>query len=121
MLPKFRVSEARPLERVGVDFAGPLYVKKSRVEVKVFICLFTCAVSRAIHLEIVENLSVSDFMLCCRRFAGRCGVPRLIVSNNAKTFQAAKLFVRRLMASDEALNYFQNRNVKWKFNLSRAL
>jgi len=120
VLPKFRVSEARPFERVGVDFAGPLYVKKGRLEVKVCICLFTCAVSRAIHLEMVENLSVSDFMLCFRRFTGRRGVPGLIVSDNAKTFQAAKLFVRRLMASDEALSYFENRNVEWKFNLSRA-
>ena len=104
VLPKFQVSEARPFERVGVDFAGPLHVKTGRVEVKVYIWLFTCAVSRAIHLEMVENLSVSEFMLCFRRFAGRRGVPGMGVSDNAKTFQAAHVFLRRLMSSYEALN-----------------
>ena len=119
-LARFRVSEARRFERVEVDFAWPLHVKKGWVEVKVYICLFTCAVSQTIHLEMVEKLNVSEFMLCFRRFAGRPGVPGMVVSENAKTFQTAKLFLRRLKVSNEALNYLDNLNVEWKFNLSRA-
>ena len=53
-------------------------------------CLFTCMVVRAIHLELVEDMSGSEFLLCLRRFMARCGVPRQIISDNAKHFKAAK-------------------------------
>ena len=43
-----------------VDFTGALYVRAPDGERKVYICLFTCAVSRAIHLEIVLDLTVES-------------------------------------------------------------
>ena len=63
-LPSVRVKEARPFEVTRVDFTGALHVKKMG-DNKVYICLFTCGVTRAIHLEIVEDLSVETF---CRLF-----------------------------------------------------
>ena len=49
-LPEFRVREAPPFSRVGVDFAGPLYVKGKKGEMeKVYIALFSCCVIRAVH------------------------------------------------------------------------
>ena len=83
------MSEAKPFQKARVDFAWPLYIKKGKVSVKVYICLFTCVVSRGVHLELEESLSVSDFMLCFGRFSGRRGVPGMIVSDNVKTFLAA--------------------------------
>ena len=52
-LPPFRVQEEPPFTFSGVDFAGPLYVKSStpcKAEDKVWICLFTCCVVRAVHV-----------------------------------------------------------------------
>ena len=55
-LPEFRVRESFPFSKVGVDFAGPLYVKgKIGGEEKVYIALFSCCVTRAIHLELVQQ------------------------------------------------------------------
>ena len=45
----------------GVDFTGALYVCATEGERKVYLCLFTCAASRAIHLEIVTDLTVEFF------------------------------------------------------------
>ena len=60
-LPSVRVKDARPFEITGVDFTGALHVKKMG-DNKVYICLFTCGVTRAVHLEVVEDLSVETFL-----------------------------------------------------------
>ena len=53
-LPEFRVKQVPAFSKVGVDFAGPLYVKAATGGVrKVYIALFSCCVTRAIHLELV--------------------------------------------------------------------
>ncbi|XP_064394514.1 uncharacterized protein LOC135341786 [Halichondria panicea] len=57
-LPTFRVQEAPPFTSTGVDFAGPLYVKHpGGVQTKVWIVLYTCCVTRAIHLDLVSDMS----------------------------------------------------------------
>ena len=60
-LPKLRVQEAIPFSVAGVDFTGPLYVRSENGTTKSYICLFTCAVKRAIHLEVVSDLSEQSF------------------------------------------------------------
>ena len=63
-LPMERCSEAPPFTTSGLDFAGPLYSKDSEgKEQKTYTCLFTCAVTRAIHLELVTSMSTSEFLL----------------------------------------------------------
>ena len=61
-LVKSRVSLSDPFTITGVDFTGALYVRTTEGESKVYLCLFTCAVSRAIHLEIVTDLTVECFL-----------------------------------------------------------
>ena len=88
-LPKFDVRETEPFTKTGVDFAGPLYVKNAcNGTDKVYIALFSCCVSRAIYLDLVKDLSATEFLRCLRRFFARKGTPTLIDSNNAKTFKA---------------------------------
>lgn len=89
-LPAFRVQEAPPFSYTGVDFAGPLYVKTASNEFsKVWIVLFTCCVTRAIHLDLVTDLSTPAFIRSLKRFAARRGLPVKIVSDNGKTCKAA--------------------------------
>ena len=52
-LPEDRSSEAPPFSVCGVDFAGPTYVKVFKEIQKSYIVLITCAVTRALHLELV--------------------------------------------------------------------
>ena len=51
-LPEFRINLAPPFSRVGVDFAGPMYVKgRDKQSKKVYVCLFSCCVTRALQLQ----------------------------------------------------------------------
>ena len=56
-LPSLRVSEAPPFFFTGVDYAGPLFVKNGDISTKVWICLYTCCVVRAVHLDLVTDMS----------------------------------------------------------------
>ncbi len=77
-LPIFRVSEEPPFTYTGVDFAGPLYTKASDVarSGKVWICLYTCCVVRAVHLDLVPDMTATTFLRSFKRFTARRGLPR---------------------------------------------
>ena len=66
-LPAMRVTQAPPFSVSGLDHGGPLYCCDF-VGKKFYILLFTCAVTRAIHLELVESLSCEATLLALRRF-----------------------------------------------------
>ena len=72
-------------QRSGIDFFGPLYVDAG---VKVWTLLFTCATSRAVHLELVRSQSTEDVKRALRRFFALRSTPELIYSDNARTFHA---------------------------------
>ena len=90
-LPDFRVQCCDPLTNVGIDYLGPLHVyptpsnKRTTLE-KIHIVLYTCANSRAVHLDIVPDTSCLDFIGSFKRFINRRGFPKLIVSDNATCF-----------------------------------
>ena len=120
-LPAFRVEESPPFAHTGVDFAGPLYVKKSDgTTSKVWICLFTCCVTRAVHLDLVADLSTSTFVRCLKRFTARRGLPYKMVSDNAKTFKAAATVIHSIVANEDVQRYLSGLGVRWDFNLPRA-
>ena len=85
-IPTFQVREEPPFLYTGVDFAGPLHVRTFSLTQsdKVWICLFTCLVSRAVHLDTVTDLTINSFIRCVRRFAGRRSFPRMFLSDNEK-------------------------------------
>ena len=76
-LPEARVQGGPPFNVTGVDFTGAMYVKNegSSGEYKVYICLFTCASTRAVHLEVVTDLSEESFLQAFRRFTARRSLP----------------------------------------------
>ena len=106
-LPSERVSEDQTFTHVGLDFAGPLNIvnEHANASSKVYVCLLTCASTRAIHLEICKRLDVHDFLLAFRRFASRRGLPATITSDNAKTFKSSSKDIRRITRSNEVLRF----------------
>ena len=70
-LPTIRLVDSHPFTVTGVDFTGALYVKISAGQEKVYIWLFTCANTRAVHLEVLTDLTVPTFVAAFRRFASR--------------------------------------------------
>ncbi|GBM00406.1 hypothetical protein AVEN_179218-1 [Araneus ventricosus] len=81
-LPEDRVESASIFEVIGVDVAGPLIIKES----KIWILIITCAVYRAVHLELLMSLSTDYFILALRRFIARRGRPSIIYSDNGTNF-----------------------------------
>ena len=125
-LPSNRVSDDPPFTHIGLDFAGPLYVKEARrssqenESKKVYVCLFTCASTRAVHLELTQGLNVQDFLLAFRRFASRRGLPATIQSDNAKTFQSSSKEIRKIARSTEVWRYLTDNRITWNFIVEKV-
>lgn len=94
-LPKSRVTGfLRPFAISGVDYAGPLRVRESRrrgrVHIsKAYVALFVCFSTKAVHLELVTDLTTEAFMAALRRFTGRRGICSHLYSDNATNFVGA--------------------------------
>ena len=92
-LPAARTAPARPFTNAGVDYAGPFQIRamkgRGHKSYKGYIALFVCFSTRAVHLEVVEDLQSDTFISAFRRFVGRRGVCRNLFSDNATTFQGA--------------------------------
>ena len=97
-LPAFRVIERPPFSFVGVDFAGPVYIRQSNVVKSVEIVLYTCCIVRAVHLDVILDLSTPSFIRSFKRFAARRGLPVKMLSDNGKTFKDASKFIKRIMS-----------------------
>ena len=125
-LPVERLTEGPPFSYTGVDYLGPLFVRNEEAKEshKVWVCLFTCAVIRAIHLEVVHNLSSEQFLLCLRRFISRFGKPQKVISDNAKTFKLSSSVLdklwRQTITSTEVQEYSASEGIQWQFIIEFA-
>ncbi|MCG7892044.1 MAG: hypothetical protein N0C80_17530, partial [Candidatus Thiodiazotropha endolucinida] len=123
-LPPSRVTEATPFSKTGLDYMGPLYIKIADGSKKVWICLFTCLVTRAIHLELVQDMTSDEFLLCFRRFISQRGCPTEITSDNAMYFKATSQTLnsalRRMTKCEEVQNYASTVGLKWIFIVELA-
>ena len=73
---------------------------------KCYIALFTCASTRAIHLELTPDLSAKSFSRVLKRFSGRRGLPTLFISDNGKTFK-----------DSEVRKFVKAKNIVWQYNV----
>ncbi|GFV31656.1 integrase catalytic domain-containing protein [Trichonephila clavipes] len=119
-LPALRVEQSAPFSVVGIDFGGPLYTKD---ENKHYIVLFTCAVTRALHLELVNKLTTETFLLALRRFISRRGLCPKILTDNAKTFKKSELELKNLwkIISDPTVKaFYASHKIYWQFIMEPA-
>ena len=120
-LPTDRTSGNHAFQTIGLDYAGPIYYKRKKKSArKAYILLFTCSLSRAIHLELVRTQTLEEFQISFKRFIARRGRPKKIYSDNAKTFTAAKDWIKLIRRSEKLQNYLADNDISWQFNLSRA-
>ena len=89
---------------------------------KVRICIYTCCVTRAVHLELVSDLTTPTFLNSFRQFTARRGVLYRVVSDNAKTFKAAAAILRETLAHPHTQPYFADSHIQfqWSFNIEKA-
>ncbi|XP_070518841.1 uncharacterized protein [Cardiocondyla obscurior] len=111
-LPVDRIKGAAVFEVIGVDFTGPIYLKGGK---KAWICLFTCAVFRALHFELVTSLSTAALLMAIRRFIARRGRPSVIYSDNGTNFVGLNNMLKDLNFEKLARTLAMEQ-IQWKFN-----
>ena len=120
-LPTFRTRSSRAFETVGVDFAGPMIYKHGKNgSGKAYIALYSCATSRAVYLDLLDDMSNDEFRRSIKEFIARRGNPSLFVSDNAKTFQSTAKWLHKIVKHPEVNDLLLKNKISWKFNLSRS-
>lgn len=92
-LPPNRINPARPFIHTAVDYSGFIKVRSTRGRgqhsTKAYIALFVCLVTKAIHLELVTDLTSTAFIAAYKRFTGRRGLCQDVYSDNGTNFVGA--------------------------------
>ena len=118
-LPAERVDAVcAPFERTGIDVFGPFRVRISpRSYQKRWVLLFTCLTCRAVHFEILKDMSAPTFINALVRFHSRRPGLRILFSDNGTNFRGA---AREMQSAITAWNTATAgdlilRGVEWKF------
>lgn len=130
-LPAQRVSGfTRPFETTGVDYAGPLQIRESRRRGRIhvskgYIAVFTCFSTKAVHLELVTELTTEAFLAALRRFTARRGICSQLFSDNATNFIGAARDLKEIYEflekeKSEITTNLANQRINWNFIPPRA-
>ncbi|XP_033213911.1 uncharacterized protein LOC117170978 [Belonocnema kinseyi] len=125
-LPSDRLEYSQLFLNVGVDSCGPFYIKERRYrnikKVKTFVAVFVCLATKAVHLELVSDLTTIAFLGSLKRFISRRGKPDKIRSDNGTNFQGANRQLNELKQLFSSTNhnvavkgYLNNQGIKWSF------
>ncbi|XP_044575197.1 uncharacterized protein LOC123259005 [Cotesia glomerata] len=126
-LPSARVTDSAAFSHVGVDYFGPVSIKekkfRNRTIIKAYGCVFICMATKAVHLEIVSDMTTEGFLGAFGRFIGRRGVPSHVYSDNGTNFVGANNELRELyylLESEQhqgrVKEYAVRKNITWQFN-----
>lgn len=118
-----RVTPSKAFNHTGVDYAGPFNIKLSRNKSsKAYVCLFICMATKAVHIELVSDLTTEMFLNALKRFISRRGKCESILSDNGKNFVGANNVLRSLgefLSNTEfqskIVNFNVNQGISWKF------
>ena len=114
-LPADRVNIVHPFHTIGIDYTGHFFVYDDNdLETKKYILIFTCMNTRAIHLEVLPNMTVSEFVMAFIRFSNRYGIPKVVYSDNAKTFLSAPKVLENFWLSSEFEKKFRTCNIAFR-------
>lgn len=89
-LPAERLEPSSPFTYCGMDCFGPFVTTEGRKQHKRYGLLFTCFCSRAIHIELLEDLSTDTFINALRCFIAIRGSIRQIQCDQGTNFVGAK-------------------------------
>ena len=120
-LPAERVRWVPPFTNVGVDHTGSFNTRDQQGrKTKAYICIFVCATTRAVLLEVVDNLTTTSFIMCLRRLTASKGVPSITMSDNHRTFIAGEIFLLEMQQDPAVQDHLFATNIRWKHQTPRS-
>ena len=122
-LPSTRIDNPICFQHISCDLYGPLYVKEYQQEKevmkKVWGCIFTCLMSRGVHLELMHDMGTEEFLNSFRLMCARRGTPSTIYSDRGKYFLSADKELKTLYNSinwKKVQGETLDRKIQWVFN-----
>ena len=121
-LPAARTTPSPPFSTTGIDYAGPFTLKlgytRKPVLVKAYLAIFVCFSTKAVHIEVVSDLTTEAFLASLKRFFSRRGLPQSNHSDNGSNFTWAKndlqdLFLSSTDANAAIHSYLLTNRVSW--------
>ena len=130
-LPKERVTPDAVFNNVGLDYAGPVYLKQGSVRkpvvVKAYVCVFVSLSTKAVHIEAVSDLTSEAIIACLKRFISRTGKPTLLWSDHGTNFVGAKRILKELyeflkesQTNQTIADFCSTQGIQWDFIPERA-
>ena len=124
-LPGDRLEEVPPFTNCACDVFGHFFVSEKRAtrsnagKRKIWVLIFVCLVSHAVHLEPLPSLDTTAFRNALQRFICVRGTPKLIRSDNGTNIVATHSQMSELNIADVQSNML-NRGIEWLFNPPHA-
>ena len=118
-LPADRYDDSHPFSTVGIDYFGPLTVKRFRKTEKRYGLLVTCLATRAIHLEVSNSLDTDSFLMAFRRFVARRGQPKKVFSDNGTNLKGGERELREALTQwnqQKISDELSQQHIEWRFN-----
>ena len=119
-LPKERLAyQSPPFTNTGFDYFGPFYVTVRKTTEKRWGFLFTCLITRAVHVEIVPSMDASSCVLEVERFDSRRVIPAINWSDNGTNVVGAEKELREDIEKWNTINIaaeLAHKGIKWRFN-----
>lgn len=107
-MPEERVKFVKPFLHTAIDYTGPLHVFDiNKDSYKVYIALYTCMAIRAIHLELVTDLTTKSFIESFKRFCNAQTLPQSVYTDNAPYFTSGLVYLSKFASSDEFQSHLQ--------------
>ena len=114
-LPSYRICPTPPFQKVSVDLVGHYFVKPtttSRKQSKVWILMYLCDVSKALHTEVIDSMSSSAIINAFRSCFALRNTPEQISSDPGKGFVGAKNRIDKELGqiAQDLVNYWSSIN-----------
>ncbi|GFV89144.1 integrase catalytic domain-containing protein [Trichonephila clavipes] len=123
-LPKERITPDKVFNSTGIDLCGPFFIKnkyqRKGPEIKVYVCIFICLVTKAIHLEIISDLTSQALIAALKRFISRRGKCHKIFSDNGTNMIGANREIKALSKlvrdrEESLFAFFSEEGIEWSF------
>lgn len=117
-LPGEHLERTPVFTHIAMDVFGPFFVKDRHTELKRWGLLITCLYSRAIHIEILEDMMKDRLIQALRSFMALRGPVKMIICDNGTNFVGIKNTLKRELdlANQEMQQCLLENRIDIKFN-----